>query len=312
MTSAHSAEGLGDALRGLGLREGDVVLVHASLRNVGRTEQGAATVVDALRRAVGPTGTIVVPAFTEANSLTSRAHREQIRGMTDEQVVAFRAAMPAFDPATTPSTGMGAVAERLRTTPGARRSDHPQTSMAATGPLAHAITAHHPLDCHLGEASPLGHLYCLRAQVLLLGVGFERCTALHLAEYRLPNPPRRTYSCVLTTGDGLERGRSWTDFEDVALDDGDFAELGSWLEGQALGSGQPLVRHGRIGSASARLLPLSPAVDFAVPWLQDHRSTQPQGWPFTQRSVTASTPKTVAAAMSPWVRIPHPPQMNGP
>ncbi|MER5530149.1 AAC(3) family N-acetyltransferase [Streptomyces sp. NPDC002677] len=273
MKSAHTAADLGDDLRELGLREGDVVLVHASLRTVGRTAEGAETVLGALRRAVGPSGTIVVPAFTADNSLTSSAHRERIRGMTAEQSAAFRANMPGFDPATTASSGMGALAERLRTSPGALRSGHPQTSMAALGRHAREITASHPLDCHLGEASPLGRLYRLQAHVLLLGVGFDRCTALHLAEYRLADPPRQTYSCVLAA-QGAERGRQWHEFEDVALDDSDFARIGAWLEDQSIGPGRPLVRHGLVGAAPTRLLPLRPAVDLALHWLKRHRTVE--------------------------------------
>ncbi|MFI9543283.1 aminoglycoside N(3)-acetyltransferase [Streptomyces sp. NPDC052016] len=275
MTAVHTAKALADDLRGLGLRPGDVVLVHSSLRRVGPTEQGAATVVEGLRAATGADGTIVVPTYTAGNSLSSPLYRERVRGMSAAQVAAFREAMPGFDPATTPSTGMGAVAEWVRTAPGARRSAHPQTSLAALGPLAGRITGGHALDCHLGQASPLGHLYRLDARVLLLGVGFEACTAFHLAEYRLPAPPRRAYDCVVADGartDGRP-GRRWLRFEDVALDDGDFGRLGSWLEDRRTDTGRYLVRRGRVGAGIARLLPMALSVDLAVEWFKEHRMT---------------------------------------
>ncbi|WP_128428092.1 aminoglycoside N(3)-acetyltransferase [Streptomyces cyaneus] len=274
MTAAYTSRALADDLRALGLRSGDVVLVHSSLRRIGPTAQGAATVVEALRAAVGAEGTIVVPTFTAANSLSSRTHRERVQGMTAEEIDAFRQAMPGFDATTTPSTGMGAVAELVRRTPGARRSTHPQTSLAAVGPLAEAITRDHPLDCLLGEASPLGLLYRLGTRVLLLGVGFESCTAFHLGEYRSPDPPVRRYDCVVTDGrqaDG-QPGRRWLSFEDVALDDRDFGRLGAWLERQRTDTGRGVVRRGRVGAGIARLLPMAHSVDLAVEWFKEHRT----------------------------------------
>src|SRR5436309_7934876 len=47
-------------LRRLGVRAGDVVMVHASLRAIGPVEGGAATVVGAIDAAVGPEGTVMM------------------------------------------------------------------------------------------------------------------------------------------------------------------------------------------------------------------------------------------------------------
>ncbi|MFH9339679.1 AAC(3) family N-acetyltransferase, partial [Streptomyces globisporus] len=122
------------ALTALGVRPGDVLLVHASLRSLGAVAGGARGVLDAVRRAVGPAGTVVVPAFTPENSDTSPHYRERVRGLDAGAVDAVRAAMPAYDPALTPAPSMGALAETVRTTAGAERSAHPQTSFAALGP----------------------------------------------------------------------------------------------------------------------------------------------------------------------------------
>ena len=91
-----------------------------------------------------------MPACTEENSNFSRAHRDLIAGMKSAELRAYRKDMPPFDKDTTPS-GMGAIAETLRTTPGAVRSAHPQSSFAAIGPEAENLMADHQLDCHLGE-----------------------------------------------------------------------------------------------------------------------------------------------------------------
>ncbi|HUJ06093.1 MAG TPA: AAC(3) family N-acetyltransferase [Streptosporangiaceae bacterium] len=260
--TGHTTSSLAADLRRLGLQSGDVVLVHASMRQIGWVAGGAAAVAGVLSEVVGANGTLVVPTQTPDNSDTSAAHLARIAGLTPEQVYEFRAAMPPFDPAATPALGMGRLAEQIRTSHGAIRSHHPQTSFAALGPLACSLMSGHRTDCHLGEHSPLARLYDAGAKILLLGVGYAVCTAFHLAEYRYQAmPPRREYGCVVIG----RSGPRWHRFTDVVLDDRDFARLGADLDG----TGVPVA--GRVGAADCRLLRLPSAVDFAVVWLRCHR-----------------------------------------
>jgi aminoglycoside 3-N-acetyltransferase len=247
---------LAAALAGLGVRRGGVLLVHASLRGSGLRDTD---LLAALRDALGPQGTLVVPAFTPENSATSPAHRAAIADLTEDQVVAFRAAMPPFDRARTGCPAMGRFAECVRTSPGAVRSDHPQTSFAALGPrAAELLTGHHP-HCHLGERSPLARLYAADADVLLFRVGFEVCTAFHLAEYRRGRPvPLRDYRCV------VGRPGNWITYQDVELDDSDFAAIGAALPGDA-------VRRGSVAGRPVSLLGLRRAVDHAERWMAEYR-----------------------------------------
>ncbi|MFJ2027335.1 aminoglycoside N(3)-acetyltransferase [Streptomyces sp. NPDC087897] len=258
------------ALTALGVRPGDVLLVHASLRSMGPVTDGARGVLAALRGAVGPEGTLVVPAFTPENSDTSPHYRARTRGLDAGAVETVRASMPPYDPALTPAPSMGALAEAVRTAAGAGRSAHPQTSFAALGPGAERLLAGHRPDCHLGEGSPLARLYEADARILLLGTGYATCTAFHLGEYRMPEPPRRRYRCVVAP-----RGvRRWWEYEDVALDDGDFAALGAAFEEAAA---EDDVRRGRVGAAECRLLRLRAAVDHATRWLTEHRRRRDDG-----------------------------------
>ncbi|MDX3453399.1 AAC(3) family N-acetyltransferase [Streptomyces sp. ME02-8801-2C] len=205
----------------LGIRSASPLLVHASLHGTG---VAPSLVRDALLAVLGPGGTLVVPAFTPENSDTSRAYQAAVEGLTDREKAAFRAAMPPFAPDSTPCPSVGALAECVRTTPGAVRSAHPQTSFAGLGPGAAELLGRHDPHCHLGERSPLAALYAADAQILLLRVGFEVCSAFHLAEYRTTPPaPLRTYRCVVG-----ERG-NWISYEDLVLDDSDFGVMGGRL-----------------------------------------------------------------------------------
>ncbi|MEU0760776.1 AAC(3) family N-acetyltransferase [Streptomyces microflavus] len=264
LPAPDDGERLAGALSALGVRPGDVLLVHGSLRSVGPVAGGPGAVLAALRRAVGREGTVVVPSFTPENSDTSPHYRARVRGLDAGAREAVRSSMPPFDPALTPAPSMGALAEAVRTAVGARRSGHPQTSFAALGPRAAELLAGHRPDCHLGEDSPLARLYEADATILLLGTGFNTCTAFHLGEYRRPGPPLRRYRCVVAP-----RGvRQWWEYEDVALDDGDFAALGAAFEESARPGD---VMTALIGAAPCRRVRLRAAVDFATEWLTDHR-----------------------------------------
>lgn len=256
-------------VQAIGVRPGMRLLVHASL---GGTGLRAEELRDALLDAVGPGGTLAAPAFTPQNSKTSTAHLARIAGLSEEGVRDFRARMPAFDPARTPSHGMGVLAEAVRTAPGAARSGHPQTSFTAVGEGARGMCAEHPLTSHLGEDSPLGKMCGTGWKVLMINVGFSVCTAFHLAEYRIPQPPLRMYECVVKVNHpglpgrqpGRPGGEGWTAYEDIALDDSDFAEIGRAFP-------EDRIRRGRIGGASTMLFALPHAVDHALEWMTENR-----------------------------------------
>ena len=57
-------------LRRLGLSPGDVVLVHSSLSSLGHVIGGAEGFIEALRMAVAPGGTVLVPTLTGRRDLS--------------------------------------------------------------------------------------------------------------------------------------------------------------------------------------------------------------------------------------------------
>jgi aminoglycoside 3-N-acetyltransferase len=258
---------LAEDLAGLGLVPTEDVLVHCSLRSIGRLEHGPRTLLEALGDVLGPASTVAVPTQTTYNSWSSPDHRRSTRGMTAGELSEYLGALPGFDPDATPSQGMGAFAEYVRTRPGACRSTHPQTSFAALGPAAAEIARPHPLASHLGEDSPLGRLHARGARTLLLGVGFDRATVFHLAEY-WPGRRRRAYHAKIgDPGGGGADGSAaaWVRFEGIELNDSDFGTLGEHMVKQEW------VRTGPVGSAPCYYFPMPEAVEFARGWFAQHR-----------------------------------------
>ncbi|MEU6231827.1 AAC(3) family N-acetyltransferase [Kitasatospora sp. NPDC047058] len=258
---------LREELAALGIQPGEVLLVQAAVRHLDPLEGGAATVVDALLDALNAPhgGTLVAYTATPENSATSREALAATRGLSPEQIEDFRARMPPFDPATTPSSAtMGVLSEIIRTRPGAVRSSHPQTSFAAIGRQARFITDDHPLECHLGERSALGRLYELDARVLLIGVPMARFTAFHLADLRMPDVTLREYRCRV--------GEGWIAFRAPDLNDGHFAALGRKVLERVTGAAK-----GRVGGADCLLVPVREAVDRAEQVLLEQRGRGPVG-----------------------------------
>jgi aminoglycoside N3'-acetyltransferase len=207
-----------DQLRAIGVKEGGVLLVHTSFRATRPVEGGPQGLIEALRAALGPHGTLVMPSWS---------------GSDDE----------LFDPLTTPAApDLGVVADIFWRLPGVRRSDHFH-AFAAAGPDAAWITSDPlPLPPHIPE-SPAGRVYDLDGQVLLLGVGHDADTTLHLAELLAGVPYRVPRHCTV-----LRDGRP------VRIDYGEndhccerFALADEWLRAEGL------QREAKVGHADARL-----------------------------------------------------------
>jgi aminoglycoside 3-N-acetyltransferase len=150
----------------LGLGRGDLVTMHSSLKSLGQVAEGAHTVIDALREVLGAEGTILMPAF----SFSLKAQEN-----------------PVFDVAETPSC-VGAVTEIFRKEYATHRSLHLSHSYSAAGPLAKELTTH-PLDITpCGKESPIARFLARGGKILLLGAGYNSCTAFHAIEEKMCVP----------------------------------------------------------------------------------------------------------------------------
>lgn len=248
------------ALKKVGVCEGQTIMVHTSLSSLGFVCGGAQTVIEAVLECVGENGTIMMPSQSWKNlDPETGVHWEE----PEEWWQIIRDNWPAYDKAITPTNTMGAVAEMFRKWPGALRSDHPARSVAAWGKYAQYLTEHHDLSNIFGDGSPIGRLYELDGYVLLIGVGYDKNTSLHLADARAEYPGKHTtteHSAVMVNGK-----REWTAYETLYVDGEDFEEIGAAFEKQKKPARVAL------GNGSVCLMRQRDLVDFAVEWIQENR-----------------------------------------
>lgn len=246
----------------LGLRTGQTVLIHTSMKALGGHVVGdAPAVVDALMQIITPTGTLIMPTHSTNNTDPATWGRNPI---PVEQWEVIRAEMPPYRPDITPSNRMGIINECFRTYPHVRRSSHPAFSFAAWGQHAEFVTADQALDNSVAEQSPIGRLYDLDGWVMLLGVDYDHNTSLHLADYWADYDYKQAEengSAMLVNG-----RRQWVTYRDEAIASDDFVELGAAFERD---TNEVVI--GKVANATVRLMRQRPLVDYAIRWLETHR-----------------------------------------
>jgi aminoglycoside N3'-acetyltransferase len=145
-----------------------------------------------------------------------------------------------FDPAATPCHDLGIVADSFWRMPGVVRSDNPH-AFAAIGPLAERIVAQHPVDVPHGLDSPVGRVYELDGQILLLGVDHTANTTIHLAESLAGVRYRRSkHLTVLRDGSPTR-----VDYAEIDHCCEKFTLVAGWLDERGL------QRAGKVGHAYA-------------------------------------------------------------
>ncbi len=248
------------ALKEVGVCPGQAIMVHTSLSNLGFVCGGAQVVIEALLESVGEKGTIMMPAQSWKNlDPESGVHWEEPK----EWWQLIRDNWPAYNKEITPTNTMGAVAEMFRRWPGAVRSDHPARSVAAYGKYAEYLTENHDLSNIFGDGAPIGRLYELDGYVLLIGVGYDKNTSLHLADARAEYPGKHLvteYSAIMING-----RRQWVAYETLHVDGEDFERIGAAfaLRGK--------VTSASLGNGCIRLMRQRELVDFAVEWMERER-----------------------------------------
>jgi aminoglycoside 3-N-acetyltransferase len=259
-----SREELARDFRALGASEGDVVMLHASVRSVGEVAGGPDQIHLALRDALGAAGTLFM--YVGCPSYYDDVGRGVLTADEEREVLEKH---PPFDPQTTRSSREhGILVEFFRTFPGTIVNDH-VARFAAGGAHAARLLAAHPWDFPYGFDSPLDRLRALGGKILLLGSDHDEVTFLHHVEHVVEFPDKkiarykvpyavdgqrvwREVAEVNTSGDGAHK--NWPDRFFARIVDGYLERAGN--------------RGGRVGKATAHLFPAQALFDFAAPVMQ--------------------------------------------
>lgn len=142
----------------LGIKVGDVVLMHSSFKSLGSKDLNLEIIISALLEVLSEKGTLLLPclSYSEVNDNN-----------------------PYFNVTTTPCC-LGAIPEYFRTRKNTIRSVHPSHSVCATGNLAWEMTKDHINDTTpVGPNSPFSLLPKYNGKILMLGCGLEPNTSIH-------------------------------------------------------------------------------------------------------------------------------------
>lgn len=175
-----SRENIVRGLQGLGLKRGDVVMMHSDLRTLAGAREALAApdggmrwLIEAFREVLGPPGILAVPTFTS----TFKSAQDGPAGKV-------------WNPATTPSR-VGAITNYVLQEADRKRSDHPTHSVAALGDEAEAFVSGHSWRdgaTTFDRNGPWGHLIDADGYILWLGTDMRTQTCVHVVEdwMRLP------------------------------------------------------------------------------------------------------------------------------
>lgn len=167
--SEMNKTGIKQGLQALGLKKGDIVLLHSSLSSIGEVKGGAAAVVEAFLETLGEAGTLAVPAFGS----------------------------------------LGVITDIVKGRPDAVISDCPKGAVAAIGADARKICIDHwRADTVHGEGSPYLKIAGLGGYICLLGVDQDRNTTMHSVEALLQLPYLNSTSGTVLTPQGAVR-KTW-------------------------------------------------------------------------------------------------------
>ena len=178
---ALTADALTDALRQLGVRNGETILVHSALSGLGYLPGGANTVIEALRNAVGSEGTVMAPAFGEPYvTFNGELNKDIVHRPYDTRPDGSLRDV---------GVKTGILPKAMLKEPDAFRSGHATHEWVAIGKEAKACTEGHGfLDPPAASNSPMKHALERGGSVVFLGCGINFNTFLHFVETEFDAP----------------------------------------------------------------------------------------------------------------------------
>ena len=234
------------SLAAAGIRAGDTLLVHSSLKSMGYVEGGADAVIDALLETLGDDGTLVMPTLSQKDFI--HAYRDWSLDRPSD---------------------VGFITETFRLRPASLRSDQATHSVAAQGKLAAWLVRDHGLygkrlgafgDTPFAVCSPWQKLYDLNAKVLFLGVTMRSNTCKHLIEYQFINEMLDRVEDDARRAALIARLRSHGSYNDP---DPGVWPFSSGEKSQAMLEAEGFLRHAPCGDADFMVCRIAETNDFA-------------------------------------------------
>lgn len=99
--------------------------------------------------------------------------------------------------------------------------------------------------------------------MLLIGVGYDKNTSLHLADARAEYPSK--HNCTEHSAIMENRKRVWKAYDTLFIDGEDFVQIGEAFEKECNVYKAPL------GNGTITLMRQRELVDFAVKWIEKYR-----------------------------------------
>jgi aminoglycoside 3-N-acetyltransferase len=256
----YSTQDLANDFRKLGIRNGDTVMLHASVRAVGEVAAGPDAIHLALKSALTAGGTLIMYASCP------RYYDEVGRGnLTTEQEREIREKLPVFDPLTARSArDNGALVEFLRTYPGSTVNPH-VARFVFWGKQAEHLLSRQPWNYAFGTDSPLERFLALDGKIVLLGSDHDPVTFLHYVEHIAELPGKRVARFQVPV---LENGRRvWRAMKEFDTSEGVHANWPDRFFARIVDSliTKSKTTGARVGNAMTYLISARELLEFATP-----------------------------------------------
>ena len=269
----YSTDELANDFHNAGIRGGDAVMLHASVRAVGEVAGGPDQIHLALKSVLTPEGTLMMYASCP------RYFDEVGRGvLTIAQEREIREKLPVFDPLTARSArDNGTLVEFLRTYPDSRVNRH-VARFVFWGKQTEHLVSSQPWNYAFGAGSPLERFLMLDGKIVLLGSDHDAVTFLHYVEHVADIPGKRIARYEVPV---MENGcRVWRAMEEFDTSgegvhanwpDRFFAKIVDSLLAKTRNNGA------RVGNAMTYVFSARELFDFALPVMKAVATDPPAG-----------------------------------
>jgi len=243
--------------RSIGLKEGDIVELHGSLKAIGLVSGGPNTIIDALLKVLSYEGTLLMAAQYSTNSEPAHWQHPPVE---IESFKLIRESHPSFKGKESYLNWMGSLAQTLQLKDQTMFSDHPNCAVMALGKQAKWLTMSSPISPAFGIDSPLEKAIQMKSKALLIGVDYSTLTGMHVAETLSNMRPYTLESATIKVNGKDKRVK----ILDVDTDSEIFNQIGAEYELTHE------VKTLNLGNATVKLIEMSSLHEFTISYFKEH------------------------------------------